>query len=40
MAFLSQRQLLDKAATGGYGVGAFNVNDVRRVNVDADCRRR
>jgi fructose-bisphosphate aldolase class II len=27
MAMVSMRQLLDEAAAGGYGVGAFNVND-------------
>jgi fructose-bisphosphate aldolase class II len=25
------RQLLDEAAKGGYGVGAFNVNDMEQI---------
>ena len=28
MSLVSTRQLLDEAAKGGYGVGAFNVNDM------------
>ena len=40
MASVSPRQLLDKAAKGGDGVGAFNVSGVRKINVDTDSRRR
>ena len=49
MPLVSMRQLLDEAARGGYGVGAFNVNNmegirhgvrhgVRKINVDTDSR--
>ncbi len=31
MALVSMRQLLDEAAGGGYGVGAFNVNNMEQV---------
>jgi fructose-bisphosphate aldolase, class II len=31
MAFISLRQLLDHAAEGGYGVPAFNVNNLEQV---------
>ncbi|HEX9416235.1 MAG TPA: ketose-bisphosphate aldolase, partial [Gaiellaceae bacterium] len=31
MALVSMRQLLDEAARGGYGVGAFNVNNMEQV---------
>src|SRR3984885_15461230 len=31
MPLVSMRQLLDEAAKGGYGVGAFNVNDMERI---------
>jgi len=31
MPLLSMRQLLDEAATGGYGVGAFNVNNMEQI---------
>src|SRR6202142_2082563 len=31
MPLVSMRQLLDEAATGGYGVGAFNVNDMEQI---------
>ncbi len=31
MALVSMRQLLDEAAKGGYGVGAFNVNDMEQI---------
>src|ERR1700691_3250491 len=32
MPLVSMRQLLDEAAKGGYGVGAFNVNDVEQLH--------
>ena len=49
MPLVSMRQLLDEAALGGFGVGAFNVNNiegirhgvrhgVRKINVDTDSR--
>src|SRR5579862_2331371 len=31
MALVTMRQLLDEAAKGGYGVGAFNVNDMEQI---------
>ena len=31
MPLLSMRQLLDEAAKGGYGVGAFNVNNMEQI---------
>ena len=31
MPIVSMRQLLDEAAKGGYGVGAFNVNDMEQI---------
>src|SRR6476646_8546474 len=31
MPLVSMRQLLDEAATGGYGVGAFNVNNMEQL---------
>ena len=31
MSLVSTRQLLDEAAKGGYGVGAFNVNDMEQI---------
>src|ERR1700721_2270209 len=31
MPLVSIRQLLDEAAKGGYGVGAFNVNDMEQI---------
>ena len=31
MPLVSMRQLLDEAAKGGYGVGAFNVNDMEQI---------
>src|SRR6478736_5579858 len=31
MPLVSMRQLLDEAATGGYGVGAFNVNNMEQI---------
>lgn len=31
MALVSMRQLLDEAALGGYGVGAFNVNNMEQI---------
>ncbi len=32
MAFISLRQLLDDAAEHGYGVPAFNVNDMEQIH--------
>ncbi len=31
MPLVTTRQLLDEAAKGGYGVGAFNVNDMEQI---------
>jgi fructose-bisphosphate aldolase, class II len=31
MPLVSMRQLLDEAAAGGYGVGAFNVNNMEQI---------
>src|SRR5208283_3014396 len=31
MPLVSMRQLLDEAAKGGYGVGAFNVNNMEQI---------
>ena len=31
MALVSMRQLLDEAAKGGYGIGAFNVNNMEQI---------
>jgi len=31
MPLVTMRQLLDEAAKGGYGVGAFNVNDMEQI---------
>jgi len=31
MSLVSMRQVLDEAATGGYGVGAFNVNNMEQI---------
>ncbi len=31
MALVTMRQLLDEAAAGGYGVAAFNVNNMEQI---------
>ena len=31
MPLVSMRQLLDEASKGGYGVGAFNVNNMEQI---------
>ncbi|MDE0502785.1 MAG: class II fructose-bisphosphate aldolase, partial [Candidatus Poribacteria bacterium] len=31
MPLVSMRQILDEAAEGGYGVGAFNVNNMEQI---------
>ena len=31
MPMVTMRQLLDEAAKGGYGVGAFNVNNMEQI---------
>jgi fructose-bisphosphate aldolase, class II len=31
MPLVAMRQLLDEAAAGGYGVGAFNVNNMEQI---------
>jgi fructose-bisphosphate aldolase, class II len=36
MALVTMRQLLDEAANGGYGVGAFNVNNLEQVQAIMD----
>ncbi|HET9698168.1 MAG TPA: class II fructose-bisphosphate aldolase, partial [Terriglobales bacterium] len=39
MPLVSMRQLLDEAAKGGYGVGAFNVNNMEQIQaiMEAAC---
>ena len=37
MPLVSMRQLLDEAAKGGYGVGAFNVNDMEQIQAIMEC---
>jgi fructose-bisphosphate aldolase class II len=39
MALVSLRQLLDEAATGGYGVGAFNVNNMEQIQAIMEAAR-
>ena len=39
MALVSMRQLLDEAAKGGYGVGAFNVNDMEQIQAIMEAAR-
>jgi len=39
MALVTMRQLLDEAAGGGYGVGAFNVNNLEQVQAIMDAAR-
>ena len=39
MPLVSMRQLLDEAAKGGYGVGAFNVNDMEQIQAIMMARR-
>lgn len=39
MALVSMRQLLDEAAKGGYGVGAFNVNNLEQVQAIMEAAR-
>ncbi len=39
MAMVSMRQLLDEAAAGGYGVGAFNVNDMEQIQAIMEAAR-
>jgi fructose-bisphosphate aldolase class II len=39
MPLVSMRQLLDEAAKGGYGVGAFNVNDMEQVQAVMEAAR-
>ena len=36
MPMVSMRQLLDEAAKGGYGVGAFNVNNMELLQAICD----
>jgi len=40
MAMVSMRQLLDEAAAGGYGVGAFNVNNMDQIQAIMEGRPR
>ena len=39
MAMVSMRQLLDEAADGGYGVGAFNVNNMEQIQAIMEAAR-
>ena len=39
MAMVSMRQLLDEAAAGGYGVGAFNVSNMEQIQADLEAAR-
>jgi fructose-bisphosphate aldolase class II len=39
MALVTMRQLLDEAARGGYGVGAFNVNNLEQVQAIMEAAR-
>jgi fructose-bisphosphate aldolase, class II len=39
MPMVSMRQLLDEAAKGGYGVGAFNVNDMEQIQAIMEAAR-
>ena len=39
MPFVSMRQLLDEAAKGGYGVGAFNVNNMEQIQAIMEAAR-
>src|ERR1035438_6771168 len=39
MPLVSMRQLLDEAAKGGYGVGAFNVNDMEQIQAIMEAAR-
>jgi fructose-bisphosphate aldolase, class II len=39
MALVTMRQLLDEAANGGYGVGAFNVNNLEQVQAIMEAAR-
>ena len=39
MALVSMRQLLDEAANGGYGVGAFNVNNMEQIQAIMEAAR-
>src|SRR3954453_10722355 len=39
MPLVSMRQLLDEAAAGGYGVGAFNVNNMEQIQAIMEAAR-
>ena len=39
MALVTMRQLLDEAAKGGYGVGAFSVNNLEQVQAIMEATR-
>src|SRR5205814_2276298 len=39
MPLVALRQLLDEAAAGGYGVGAFNVNDMEQIQAIMEAAR-
>src|SRR6478736_5687210 len=39
MPLVSMRQLLDEAAAGGYGVGAFNVNNMEQIQAIIEASR-
>jgi hypothetical protein len=39
MPLVTMRQLLDEAASGGYGVGAFNVNNLEQIQAVLEAAR-
>ena len=39
MPLVSMRQVLDEAAAGGYGVGAFNVNNMEQIQAIMEAAR-
>src|SRR3954454_5510905 len=39
MAMVAMRQVLDEAAKGGYGVGAFNVNNMEQIQAIMEAAR-
>ena len=39
MPLVTMRQLLDEAAKGGYGVGAFNVNNMEQIQAIMEAAR-
>jgi len=39
MPLVSMKQVLDEAAKGGYGVGAFNVNNMEQIQAIMEAAR-